>query len=218
VAFSFLRLRAVAPLKRCARGRNAKELFRIFNVSIVEGFVGFTQRFAEDEMFCDACGGAVQAGQPYCSKCGKQIKGPVAYMPQRPGRVKAHLQLLGLLWLALSAFNLVAGVVLYVIANTLFAHTQQFLPPDMANAPVGFLRPLLSVIAILVVVKAGVGFVAGWGLLQRESWSRIVVLVLAFISLFHIPFGTAIGVYTMWVLLPGESQEEYDAMAPAHAA
>jgi hypothetical protein len=42
--------------------------------------------------------------------------------------------------------------------------------------------------------------------------------VLAFISLFHIPFGTALGVYTMWVLLPGESQREYDGLVEARAA
>ena len=38
--------------------------------------------------------------------------------------------------------------------------------------------------------------------------------MLAFISLFlNIPIGTAIGVYTMWVLLPSQSQQEYDALA-----
>jgi hypothetical protein len=46
----------------------------------------------------------------------------------------------------------------------------------------------------------------------------VVALVLAFISLFNIPFGTAIGVYTMWVLLPGQSQQEYDALVGARAA
>ena len=157
-------------------------------------------------MFCDGCGTAVQPGQSYCSKCGKPVVGPVAFTRQRPGRVKGHLQLLGLLWLAMSAFNVIAGVVLYVLANTLFAHMQNFAP----DAPAGFVRPLLSVVAIFVVAKAAIGFVAGWGLLQRESWARIVVLVLAFVSLFHVPFGTALGVYTMWVLLPLESQEEYE--------
>jgi hypothetical protein len=135
-------------------------------------------------------------------------------MPQRPGRVKGHLQLLGLLWLAMSAFNVIAGVVLYVLANTLFAHMQHFAP----DAPAGFVRPLLSVVAIFVVAKAAIGFVAGWGLLQRESWARVVVLVLAFVSLFHVPFGTALGVYTMWVLLPVESQAEYDTLAEPRAA
>jgi hypothetical protein len=46
----------------------------------------------------------------------------------------------------------------------------------------------------------------------------VVALVLSFISLFNIPFGTAIGVYSMWVLLPGQSQQEYDSLAVVPAA
>jgi hypothetical protein len=75
------------------------------------------------------------------------------------------------------------------------------------------------VVAILLFAKAALGFVAGWGLLQHEGWARILALVLAFVSLFtNIPFGTALGVYTMWVLLPTESEREYDALVAAHAA
>lgn len=167
-------------------------------------------------MFCDGCGGAVQPGQSFCSKCGKQIVGPVSLMQPLPGRVKAHVHLLGLLWLALSAFNVVGGVVLYILANTLFARMHEFgVPPE---APTGFLRPLLSVFAIFILAKAACGFIAGWGLLQREPWARVIALVLAFVSLFNVPFGTAIGVYTMWVLLPGESQQQYDDLVAARAA
>ena len=124
--------------------------------------------------------------------------------------------MLGLFWLAFSAFNTVGAVILYVLANTLFAHMRDLGAPE---APTAFLRPLLSVVAILLLAKAALGFLAGWGLLQREKWARIVVLVLAFISLFtNIPFGTALGVYTMWVLLPSESEREYDALVEARAA
>ena len=84
--------------------------------------------------------------------------------------------------------------------------------------PTAFLRPLLSVIGIFVLAKAACGFIAGWGLMQREPWARIIALVLGFISLFNIPFGTAVGVYTLWVLLPGQSQQEYDALVAARAA
>ena len=71
----------------------------------------------------------------------------------------------------------------------------------------------MSTIAILLLAKAAFGFIAGWGLLQREHWARIVVLVLAFVTMFtNIPFGTALGIYTMWVLLPTESEEEYEAL------
>lgn len=166
-------------------------------------------------MFCDGCGTTVQPGQAFCSRCGKQIVGPVTATQQRPGRVQTHAQLLGILWLAISAFNTIAGVVLYVLANTLFAHMHRLGAPE---APTAFLRPLLCVVGIFILVKAAVGFFAGWGLLQREPWARILTLVLGFISLFHVPFGTAIGIYTLWVLLPAQSQVEYDAMAAARSA
>ena len=167
-------------------------------------------------MFCDGCGSAVQPGQSFCSKCGKQIVGPVSLAQPRRGRVQEHVRLLGLFWMALSAFNTIAGIVLYVIANTLMVHLHEANPD---GGPPAFLTPLLSTFAILLLAKAALGFFAGWGLLQREQWARVLVLVLAFVALFtNIPFGTALGVYTMWVLLPVESEEEYEAMAAKRAA
>ncbi len=167
-------------------------------------------------MFCDGCGAAVQPGQTFCSKCGKQIVGSVTAMQPHRGRVQEHVHLLGIIWLAISAFNAVGGVVLYILANTLFAHLHEMgAPPE---APTGFLRPLLSVVGILILAKAACGFITGWGLLHREPWARVMALVLAFISLFNIPFGTAVGVYTMWVLLPGQSQQEYEMLLAERAA
>lgn len=167
-------------------------------------------------MFCDACGTAVQSGQTYCGKCGKQIVGPVSFAQPRPGRVQGHVRLVALFWLAFSAFNTIGAVVLYVLANTLFVHLAREQGPEPA---IGFLRPLLSVVAILLLAKAAIGFLAGWGLLQHEHWARVLALVLAFISLFtNIPFGTALGVYTLWVLLPSESEREYHALAQGQAA
>jgi hypothetical protein len=166
-------------------------------------------------MFCDGCGSAVQPGQAFCSRCGKQVVGPVAVMQMLPGRVQGHVHLLGIVWLAISAFNTIGSVVLYILANTLFAHLHELGAPD---APTSFLRPLLSVVAVFVLAKAACGFIAGWGLLQREPWARIIALVLGFIALFNIPFGTAVGVYTLWVLLPAQSEQEYDAIVAARAA
>jgi hypothetical protein len=162
-------------------------------------------------MFCDGCGAGVQPGQGFCSKCGKQIVGPVAMMQQR-GRVQNNLQLLAIFWFAISAFNAILGAALYIIANTLLA------PGGPAGAP-SFLRPLLSVVAILVIGGSALGFFAGWGLMHREPWARVLTLVLAFLMLFiNIPIGTAVGVYTMWVLLPGDSEREYESLAAASAA
>jgi hypothetical protein len=166
-------------------------------------------------MFCDACGAALQTGQSFCGSCGKRIVGTVAVMQPIPGRVQSHVRLLGLLWLGFSAFNTVGAVVLYVIANTLFAHAR-FSAPESATA---FLRPFLSVVAMILLAKAALGFLAGWGLLQHEKWARVLALVIGFVSLFtNIPFGTALGIYTMWVLLSTDSEREYDALTEAQAA
>ena len=167
-------------------------------------------------MFCDGCGATVQAGQRFCSNCGKQIVGPVSFAQPRPGRVQGHVRLLALFWLAFSAFNTVGAIVLYIVANTIFAQMRDFGAPE---GPGTFLRPLLSVIAILLLAKAALGFIAGWGLLQHEGWARILVLIVGFISLFtNIPFGTALGIYTMWVLLSSDSEREYEGLATARAA
>jgi hypothetical protein len=62
------------------------------------------------------------------------------------------------------------------------------------------------------------GFFTGWGLLNREPWARIMALVLGFLALIHPPLGTALGVYTLWVLLPAESEAEYAKYQNATAA
>jgi hypothetical protein len=43
----------------------------------------------------------------------------------------------------------------------------------------------------------------------------MLTIVFGAISLIDIPFGTALGIYTLWVLLPAESEEEYRSMASA---
>ena len=96
-------------------------------------------------MYCDGCGIAVQPGQAFCSRCGKQIvgvTGAVAAMAARTTRVQSHVHFVGILWLAISAFNVVGGVVLYIVDNTIFA-------PGRSPGP-AFVHPLLFVIAIFV--------------------------------------------------------------------
>ena len=160
-------------------------------------------------MFCDKCGNALQADQRFCARCGKEVTGSVAGFPRR-SRVGEHIRMLGILWLAFAALNAVGALFLFLIANTVFGHASEFGGPEAAML---WLHPFLGIISVVVAAKAALGFVTGWGLLQRESWARTLTIVLAFLALFHVPFGTALGIYTLWVLLPAESDAEYREQA-----
>jgi hypothetical protein len=164
-------------------------------------------------MFCDQCGTSLQAGQKFCNRCGKEITGVVTGYPRR-SRLQEHLRLLAILWFAFSAFEAVGGFVLFIVANTIFGHLQDLSAPPQA----GLLHPLLSFLAVFVFLKGAAGFLAGYGLLQRMAWGRPLALVLAFLALIHVPLGTALGVYTLWVLLPAESEEEYEQYQKGQAA
>ena len=156
-------------------------------------------------MFCDACGATLQTEQAFCAKCGKEVRQGFSVAYPRPDRVREHVRLLGILWLAYSAFHIVGGMVLSILAQTLFsAHNSHFAQPGPL-----FLHSLFAFLGLLLLVKALLGFIAGWGLLQREPWGRVLVLILAFLALLDPPFGTGLGVYTLWVLLPAESEQQY---------
>jgi hypothetical protein len=162
-------------------------------------------------MFCEQCGSSLAPGAQYCARCGRRLVGQVQLAYPSRHRVQEHIRLLGIFWMALSAVNLIGGGVLLILANTLFPRWSHFAP----NVHPTFLQPLLSFIGILILAKAAAGFLAGYGLLQREPWARILALILGFLALFNVPFGTALGIYTLWVLLPSTSEEEYRGLSRA---
>jgi Predicted membrane protein (DUF2127) len=66
--------------------------------------------------------------------------------------------------------------------------------------------------AVLGIVLGGMSvlqLVAGWGLLTRRPWARVLTIVLGVISLIRFPFGTILGVYTLWVLLSKDGAAQF---------
>ena len=113
-----------------------------------------------------------------------------------------HITILGIL-------NIVWGALVMLIG--LFAF--------VFFAGIGFLvgdaeaMGILGLIGTLAVIFMGVlglpGILAGVGLLQRREWGRILALVVGFLSLIDIPIGTALGVYTIWVLMDDDIKKAF---------
>ncbi|MGH9521892.1 MAG: zinc-ribbon domain-containing protein [Terriglobales bacterium] len=163
-------------------------------------------------MFCDSCGTPIQPGQAFCVRCGKPIVGT----PQLgSSRVARHAQMLGILWIAYSAMLVLASFFMVAFFQHVLPVILRYQPPVQPNngpppeVVFGFIRPIMHFLAILIFVKAVAGIVAGIGLLQRAEWSRMLAIVLACISLISMPFGTALGVYSLWVLLSPNADSEF---------
>ena len=59
------------------------------------------------------------------------------------------------------------------------------------------------------------GMLAGIGLLRRQKWGQILGLVVGMLSLFNFPIGTAIGAYTLFVLLQDAATDYFARVEPA---
>ena len=64
----------------------------------------------------------------------------------------------------------------------------------------------------IMVVRSALALIAGWGLMERTQWGRVVAIVAAFISLIRIPIGTALGIWTLVTLLGYRNTTLYDQL------
>jgi hypothetical protein len=62
----------------------------------------------------------------------------------------------------------------------------------------GTVGALVGALLILIGLPSIIG---GIGLLKRRNWARILILIVAALSLLNFPFGTGYGIYAFWVLL-----------------
>lgn len=70
-----------------------------------------------------------------------------------------------------------------------------------AHIAIPVLGSIGAFLFFLLLVLSLPGIIAGVGLLQFQPWARILTIVLSVLDLIHVPFGTALGVYGLWVLL-----------------
>jgi hypothetical protein len=167
------------------------------------GGVSFTQEAA---MFCNRCGTQLQADFNVCPKCANPV-GSNAPVVQSRSRLERHLRILGTLWIVIGVLWVIpSGVLMFLsraphimIGDQMF--TRAFIPPV-----------LFSLGSLFLVIAAG-GILVGWGLMNRERWARITAIVFGILALFHPPFFTALGIYTLWVLMPAASASEFERLS-----
>lgn len=182
-------------------------------------------------MVCTKCG--CEQGSParFCRQCGAAIEGAAsqqqaAWTPD-PGtyyaqakvaeqrlRVRQNLQPLGIMWCIFGAYRILSMLIGMVFLHSLAAGGMFGQLPD----PVAhMIHAAVPVLGVMVVGMGALDIVAGYALLTQRNWGRILAIVLAILALIKIPFGTALGIYTLWVLAPQASGVEWDEMTRLQA-
>lgn len=172
-------------------------------------------------MYCDGCGSAFSAGAQYCNSCGKRLIGapaPAAATSRASGagdgRVRRNLRAVAGFWLAYGILYSIRVGWLVIFRDLAFSHGWGWIGGEGWPFGMHALSPLLWAGFLstgLFIGAMGLAYlVLAWGLYQRAHWARVLGIVLGLLVLIKIPFGTALGIYTLWVFLPEGSKKEYE--------
>ena len=161
-------------------------------------------------MFCNQCGTPLQPDYNLCPKCGQGVTRTVAPVVNatNPNRLQEHLRTLGIFWM------IVGGIVLLPALAVMVFGTAATMFVPFHDAVMHTVGPLLTLIigGTLLILGAG-GLFVGWGLINRRPWARIVAIILGVLALFHPIVGTALGIYTLWVLLSHDAEHQYEQLS-----
>ena len=122
-----------------------------------------------------------------------------------------HVKVLGILNIVYGALGIGAALLVMLIFGGVTSLTGREGDPD-ATLVVGITGA--AIVAILVVTSLP-AVIIGYGLYKRLAWGRVGGIVLSILSLIAVPFGTALGIYGLWVLFSKDGARVFDTAAPA---
>jgi hypothetical protein len=114
-------------------------------------------------------------------------------------RMEKHVDILGWLYIVSGGFWLALGLFAFVVFGVLAVN-----PPYYSDDP-AMLALIGMIILTVCAIGAIPGILGGLGLRRRKNWARILIIILGFLNLPAIPLGTALGIYTLNVLLKEET-------------
>jgi hypothetical protein len=124
--------------------------------------------------------------------------------------MEKHVTIVAALQIGWSILWLVFGLFLLILLGTLGGIS--------GDEEAMVLLPLIGLLlGGTIIILSALGIVGGFGLLKYRNWARILILILSALDLLSFPLGTALAVYTIWVLVQGETAQLFGKQ-PALAA
>lgn len=118
--------------------------------------------------------------------------------------MQRHIDLLGLLYVLGGGLSVLVAASLLLLG--LGAFTMAWGTADNAQLAAWLTGLVFSIVAVLLGMWGVANSYAGRSLRRGAPKARLACLTLAVLNLFLLPFGTALSVYAVWVLMHHESR------------
>ena len=120
-----------------------------------------------------------------------------------------HVRLLGILVGLWGGLAMLIGVSMLLLAAGSWAEFRQSLGTAMELAA-GLTTLVFAGIGAFALLWGGTHVWAATLLSRRRPLGRVLTLALAVANLLVLPFGTALGVYALWILLPDQGRRLFE--------
>lgn len=118
--------------------------------------------------------------------------------------MNTHVKVVAALHIVMGALGLIGATVILAV----FGAAGGIVIWNGEPGPAALIGAVGMCIGGLIVLLSVPGIIGGWALLAEKSWARTLMIVLGALDLFHFPIGTAIGIYTLWVMVREEQARQ----------
>ena len=118
----------------------------------------------------------------------------------------SHVKILGILHIVFASLGIIAAIIVLLIFGGIAGMVGATNHTDDAFVAVPMLGGIGAIIFIVILALSLPGLIAGIGLINFRPWARVLGIVISALDLISIPFGTALGIYGLWVLLSNQTE------------
>ena len=125
----------------------------------------------------------------------------------------SHVDLLGVLFIVWGLLTTLVGVSTLALGVGAVALITSANRGEGGQFAAGLTAAVFTTLAVIAILWGAAHVVVGVPLRRRRPWSRIMALMLGSIDLLLLPYGTALGLYGLWVLLSEDGKSLFTERA-----
>ncbi len=120
--------------------------------------------------------------------------------------MNAQIDFLGILFIVWGLLTALVGVSTLALGVGAAALITSAARGEGGEVAAGIMAIVFTTLAIIAIVWGAAHVIVGIPLRRYQPWARVMALMLGSVDLLLLPYGTALGIYALWLLLREEGR------------